>query len=137
VSAFAAAFGALQPAFDAAFGEPVLIEPQVGTARRNRYVVGGADPAKQPRQITGIFRGQTVVDRVQSGATNSETADVLAQQTTVDFAAALFDDTTMPQEGWVVVLTSRTGQPRWRIAAVKPDFVARIVCSLTFLDNSA
>jgi len=137
VSAFAAAFGAMQPAFDAAFGEPVLIEPQVVTSRRNRYVAGGADPATQPRQVIGIFRGQTVVDRVQSGATNSETADVLAQQTTVDFDAALFDSTSLPQEGWVVVLTSRTGRPRWRIAAVKPDFVARIACSLTFLENSA
>ena len=134
---FGSLWAGLQPNFDASFGEPIRIEPQ-NTTRRARNVSLGADPVVQPFVVAGIFRGQTVVDRVVgSGSNNNENPEIVTQKITADFDAGQFGDANMPRQGWNVVLTSRPGAPRYGIIDVKPDLVARVWCSLDAMGNSA
>ena len=131
-SAFDAVWSGLQGNFDATFGEPVRIEPQAGSARRTRYVAGAADPGIQPRDVVGIFRGETVIARqMGAGANSQENPDVVANQTTIDFDAAIFASDPVPQEGWMLTLTDRVTPNRYRVAAVKPDRTARVWCVVT------
>lgn len=121
-----------QPAFDGPMGEPVLVTPQVTKTRASRYVAGGADPANPAFTVVGIYRSEVVPTRVMgSGANSHENADVLVGKTTMDFDAAQFTAATRPVEDWHITLTTRPGAPAFRIASIKPDEVARVVCVLT------
>jgi hypothetical protein len=65
------------------------------------------------------------------GGSDGATSEVIAQQPTVEFAASIFDgDVPLPQDGDEITATDRPNAPRYRVLAVKPDGVSRVVCQL-------
>ena len=124
------------PTFDAAFAEPVTVEPEALT-KRARVKADLPDPNVEPFDVIGIFRGNTVVNSPKTRPSTTDTVDVVVQETTVDFALSQFTAVTMPREGWNVTLSSRTPVPRYRIVAARDDKVARLVCTLDYVEDVA
>jgi hypothetical protein len=131
-SLFAALWSSVQTNFDAMFGEPVDLVPQLS----GKYIRGGDDPANPRRSLIGIFNDESIVDTVKgSGANTHENIDVLTRRTSVDFDQALFTGFPLPKPGWIIVATSQPGSPRYVVVTAEYDGISRVVCKVTPLGD--
>ncbi len=121
------------PDFDCEFGEPVDLIPQIGPT--GKYLRRGVDSTQETRSLIGIITDDPKVDVVKSsGANKHEKNDAVTRITNVDFDERLFKGFPRPDQGWLLVRTSKLKQPRYEIVTAEPDGVSRVVCKLIFRD---
>jgi hypothetical protein len=136
-SLFAALWSSVQTNFDAMFGEPVDLLPQIINSG-SKYLRLGDDPGTPRRSLIGIFNDDSIVDTVKgSGANTHENIDVLTRRTSIDFDQTLFDGFPLPAQGWIIVATSQPRLPRYSVVTAEYDGLSRVICKVTFLDYSA
>jgi hypothetical protein len=126
MSAFADAFIGRQAALDSAFGEPLLIVPQLA----GEFTAAGADPANPAFTAIGVLDVEgVVVDG--SGRKTAARSEVETTNPVVDFALTQFGPgRPQPVKGWLITATSRLGSPSYAVLDALPDGVGRIVCQL-------
>lgn len=118
---------ARQPLLDGHFGEQVLVMPWLA----GDVFAGGPDPSLPQFTAVGVLDLPTKIQRVEGAAgVTGARSDLIQPDPQVDFAASVFDAGLTPQKGWRIAATSRAGEPVFKIVAVEPDGLGRIVCAL-------
>ena len=118
---------ARQPLLDGHFGEQVRVSPWLA----GDVFSGGPDPGFPEFDVVGILDLPTKIQRVEgaSGVTGSR-ADLIQPDPSADFAATVFGAGLTPQKDWRLTATSRPGAPVFKIVAVEPDGIGRVICKL-------
>jgi hypothetical protein len=129
MSVFADAFVARQGSLDSAFGEPLLIAPQVA----GEFTAGGDDPANPPFAAVGVLDVEGVVVD-DAGLKTGARSEVAMLKPSADFALSQFGPgRPQPVKGARITATSRAGAPRFVVLDALPDGVGRLTCQLAVL----